>query len=697
MDFISSGIWRNDDEKIMSDSLKPPQPKKIPKVHSAHGDDRADDYYWLRDDTRKDPEVISYLEAENKYLEDWFASKGDCRQEIYDELVSFIAPHEVSMKIKYGDYLYFSEISSDQQYKTYYRELDGTKELVLDINVLAKGLDYFNVASLTPSSDNLLIAYAEDLSGRREYNIKVKDLASGEIIDSAIERSSGSVVWDKQNTCIYYAQKDPVTLIENKVYKHKLGTDASEDILIYEEHDTEFHLNIYESRTKKYLYIYISKTEASETWLLDLKDETSKPFCILTRSEKHLYSVEDTPECFYAISDADDKKNFALLKFSHSQINDYKSWETVIEHSSAMLIEDFEAFPDYIYLEVREDGLPKILKMHRQTLDKQYIEFSEPAFSCYLATNNEYLANEFYYGYSSPKKPSSIFKEDIATGTSELVWQQSVSNFDENLYEVERLKIDARDETKVPVSLVYKKGTDLSQAPILVYGYGSYGIIIDAAFRTSILPLLNRGFIFAVANIRGGSEMGRHWYEDGKILNKKNTFYDFIDATKSLLDQGYGNSKNVYAMGGSAGGLLMGAVINMEPELYTGIISAVPFVDVVTTMSDESIPLTTFEYKEWGNPANEKEYHYIKSYSPYDNIKPANYPAVLVTSSLYDSQVQYYEPAKYVPKLRDNTTGNNPILMKMNLVGGHAGKSGRLNALEESALDNAFLINLTNN
>ena len=678
----------------MSKLSKPPQPKKIPKTLIAHGDERIDDYYWLRDDTRKDPEVISYLEAENQYLEDWFAANNDCRQEIYEELVSFIPPKEVSMKIKYGAYLYFSEITSDQQYKTYYRELDGNKELVLDVNAMAEGLEYFNIASVVPSSDNLLIAYAEDLSGRREYNIKVKDLTSGEIIDNTIQNSSGSVVWDKKNTSIYYAQKDPVTLIENKVFKHKLGTDASEDILIYEEKDSEFHLSIYESRTKKYLNIYISKTEASETWLLDLEDETSKPFCVLTRSEKHLYSVEDTPECFYAISNADDKKNFEFMKFNHAAINNYAKWETVIEHNPNVLIEDFEAFPNYIYLEVREDGLPKILKMHRETLAKNYIEFSEPAFSCYLATNNDYLAEEFYYGYSSPKKPSSIFKENIAIGTSELVWQQSVSNYDETLYEVERLKITARDNTKVPVSLVYKKGVDLKNAPVLVYGYGSYGIIIDAAFRTSILPLLNRGFVFAVANIRGGSEMGRHWYEDGKILNKLNTFYDFIDATKALVQQGYGNAKNVYAMGGSAGGLLMGAVINMEPELYTGIISAVPFVDVVTTMSDESIPLTTFEYKEWGNPANKEEYHYIKSYSPYDNIKPAKYPAVLVTSSLHDSQVQYYEPAKYVPKLRDNTTSSNPILMKMNLTGGHAGLSGRLNALEESALDNAFLVNL---
>ena len=677
--------------------MKPPQPKKVRKIHIAHGDERIDDYYWLRDDTRKNPEVISYLESENKYLETWFESKNDCRKEIYDELVSFIPPHEVSMKVKYGDYLYFSEISSDQQYKIYYREIDGKKELVLDVNKLAKDLDYFSVASIIPSPNNQYIAYAEDLSGRREYNIKIKNLKTGKIIDESIHRSSGTVVWNKNNDTIYYALKDPVTLIENKVFKHKVGTDTNEDILIYEEKDTEFHLHIFESRTKKYLNIYSSKTEASETWLLDLDDENSKPFCVLDRSEKHLYTIEDTPECFYASSNANDKKNFEILKFNLDQINNYDSWETVIEHDSKILIEDFITFPQYLYLEIREDGLPKILKINRSSLEREYIEFTEPAFSCYLATNNDYLDTEFYYGYSSPKKPSSIFKEDIQSGKSDLVWQQLVSNYDENLYEVERLKISARDNTKVPVSLVYKKGIDLKKAPILVYGYGSYGIIIDAAFRTSILPLLNRGFIFAIANIRGGSEMGRQWYDDGKILNKKNTFYDFIDATKSLIENGYGDSKSVFAMGGSAGGLLMGAVINMEPELYTGIISAVPFVDVVTTMSDESIPLTTFEYKEWGNPANKEEYDYIKSYSPYDNIKPSNYPAVLVTSSLYDSQVQYYEPAKYVPKLRENSTSDNPILMKMNLVGGHAGKSGRLNALEESALDNAFLINLVSN
>jgi oligopeptidase B len=332
--------------------------------------------------------------------------------------------------------------------------------------------------------------------------------------------------------------------------------------------------------------------------------------------------------------------------------------------------------------------------LNRSDLSRKNIDFNDPAYSAYLSVNNDYFSDEIYFGYSSPKSPSSVFKENIESGQREIVWQQQVKNFDESSYSVERLKINARDDVKVPVSMVYKKDIDLKSAPILVYGYGSYGSIMDAGFRTSILPLLDKGFIFAVANIRGGSEMGREWYEDGKMLKKMNTFNDFIDSTKALINQGYGSPKKVFAMGGSAGGLLMGVIVNMEPELYKGIISAVPFVDVLTTMSDESIPLTTFEYKEWGNPAIKEEYEYIKQYSPYDNIVPSNYPTVLITSSLYDSQVQYYEPAKYVPKLRENSLSDNPILMKMNLIGGHAGKSGRLSAIEESALDNAFLLNL---
>jgi oligopeptidase B len=674
--------------------IQPPKPKKIPKKLVAHGDERIDDYYWLRDDDRKDKEVISYLEEENAYLESWFASKKDLRKDIYEEMVSHIPDAETSMKIKRDVYYYFSEMESTKQYSTYFREKDNKKELLLDINEMAEGHDYYSVSSLAPSPDHRLIAYSEDLSGRREFNIKIKDLSKNIIIDQAIKNSSGSVIWSPCNEIIYYTKKDPITLITNKVFKHVIGESEIKDIVIYEEKDPEFNLSIGKSRSKKYLYIYIGKTESSETLLLDLEEKNSELISILPREEKHLYSVEDTPECFYVLTDSDNAKNFKLMKFNLDQVGSKDSWETVVEHDPKILIEGFVTFPEYIFLEVREDGLPKIIRLNRTDLSRKNINFNDPAYSAYLSVNNDYFSDEIYFGYSSPKSPSSVFKENIESGQREIVWQQQVKNFDESSYSVERLKINARDDVKVPVSMVYKKDIDLKSAPILVYGYGSYGSIMDAGFRTSILPLLDKGFIFAVANIRGGSEMGREWYEDGKMLKKMNTFNDFIDSTKALINQGYGSPKKVFAMGGSAGGLLMGVIVNMEPELYKGIISAVPFVDVLTTMSDESIPLTTFEYKEWGNPAIKEEYEYIKQYSPYDNIVPSNYPTVLITSSLYDSQVQYYEPAKYVPKLRENSLSDNPILMKMNLIGGHAGKSGRLSAIEESALDNAFLLNL---
>lgn len=674
--------------------IQPPKPKKIPKKLVAHGDERIDDYYWLRDDDRKDKEVISYLEEENAYLESWFASKKDLRKEIYEEMVSHIPDAETSMKIKRDVYYYFSEMESTKEYSTYFREKDNKKELLLDINEMAEGHDYYSVSSLAPSPNHRLIAYSEDLSGRREFNIKIKDLSKNIIIDQAIKNSSGSVIWSPCNEIIYYTKKDPITLITNKVLKHVVGESEINDIVIYEEKDPEFNLSIGKSRSKKYLYIYIGKTESSETLLLDLEEKNSELISILPREEKHLYSVEDTPECFYVLTDSDNAKNFKLMKFNLDQIGSKDSWETVVEHDPKILIEGFVTFPDYIFLEVREDGLPKIIRLNRSDLSRKNIDFNDPAYSAYLSVNNDYFSDEIYFGYSSPKSPSSVFKENIESGQREIVWQQQVKNFDESSYLVERLKINARDDVKVPVSMVYKKDIDLKSAPILVYGYGSYGSIMDAGFRTSVLPLLDKGFIFAVANIRGGSEMGREWYEDGKMLKKMNTFNDFIDSTKALINQGYGSPKKVFAMGGSAGGLLMGVIVNMEPELYKGIISAVPFVDVLTTMSDESIPLTTFEYKEWGNPAIKEEYEYIKQYSPYDNIVPSNYPTVLITSSLYDSQVQYYEPAKYVPKLRENSLSDKPILMKMNLIGGHAGKSGRLSAIEESALDNAFLLNL---
>ncbi|MDC3144782.1 S9 family peptidase [SAR86 cluster bacterium] len=672
---------------------KPPVPKKIPKKLESHNDIRIDDYYWLRDDERKNKEIISYLEDENKYTDNWFAERKDYKTEIYNEMLSRIPEKETSMKVKKDDYFYFSEIFSNEQYSRYFREKDGyERELLLDLNEISKGEDYFSISGISPSPNHSFIAYGEDLSGRREFNLKIKDLSSKKVIDSNVFNSSGNIVWDNNNKFIFYTKKDPKTLITNKVYKHKIGDKQEKDQLIYEEQDPEFNLGISKSRMKNYLSINIGKTESSETWFLDLKDKSAKPICFLKRKDNHLYSVTENDDCFYILTNMNDCKNFKLVKSKIIIPNNSSNWETIIEHSEDTYLEGIDTFKKYFYLEVREDGLPKIKKFNKDDLSSVYINFNDPAYSAYLAGSYDYESEEVFYGYSSPNCPSTIYKENHETNKREEVWMQDLKNFDASLYESERLKVVVRDKTKVPVSLVYKKGIDLKNSPMLVYGYGSYGAIIDAAFRTSIIPLLDRGFIFAIAHIRGGSEMGRKWYDDGKMQKKMNTFFDFIDVTKSLTNLNYGNKEQLFAMGGSAGGLLMGAVINLEPELYKGIISAVPFVDVLTTMSDESIPLTTFEYKEWGNPANEEEYNYMKQYSPYDNIKPLNYPSVLVTSSLHDSQVQYFEPAKYVPKLRENSTSENPVLLKMNLIGGHAGKSGRLNSLEESSFDNSFLL-----
>ena len=677
---------------------KAPTPKKIPKELVSHGDTRIDNYYWLRDDSRSNKEVISYLEKENKYTEDWFSKRKDYKTEIFNEMVNKIPDKEISLKVKKDDFYYFSEIFSNEQYSRYYREQkNDKKELLLDLNALSKNKEYFSISGISPSPDHTLIAYGEDLSGRREFNLKIKDLSSNKIIDENVFNSSGSVVWDNSSKFIFYTKKDPKTLITNKVFKHKLGDKQENDLLIYEEKDPEFNIGISKSRLKKYLFINISKTESSETWILDLAKKNSKPICFLKRQENHLYGITENHDCFYVITNIDNCKNFKLIKTDLNLVSDLSNWETIIEHTEESYIEGLDTFKEYFYLEVREDGLPKIKKIKKDDFSVEYIKFDDPAYSSYLASIGEYSSNEVFYGYSSPNCQSTVFKENHKNGKREKVWTQDLKNFDSSLYESERRKIKVRDNKKVPVSFVYKKGIKLKDSPLLMYGYGSYGAIIDASFKSSILPLLDRGFIFAIAHIRGGSEMGRQWYEDGKMLKKMNTFYDFIDVTKGLLDLGFGNKEKVFAKGGSAGGLLMGAIINLEPELYKGIISAVPFVDVLTTMLDESIPLTTFEYKEWGNPNIKKEYDYIKQYSPYDNLKPSKYPSVLVTSSLHDSQVQYFEPAKYVPKLRENSTSDNPILLKMNLIGGHSGKSGRLNSLEESSLDDAFLLNLLEN
>ena len=671
----------------------PPKPKKIPFKLEAHGDIRIDDYYWMRDDTRSDPELISYLESENDYFQNWRDSNIDYESSIYKELKSMIPDEEETLRVKDGSFYYYSRIKASEQYSTYYRN-NSNEEIVLDVNKEAEGKEFYNVAGLNISPDENLLLYGEDLNGRREYTLRIKNLKNNSLLEDEIVKASPSAIWSNDSEYIIYAKKDEETLIQNQIYLHKLGTNQDEDKLIYKESDNEFNIWLSESRTKKYIYVYIEKTNSSEVWLMDKSDPLKPLELVLKRSEGHLYSVEDGGDYFYALSNHNDAKNFKVMRFKGTDFNDIDKWQNVLDDRETHYIEDMLTFANHIVIQSRFDGIPiiEILDINSNKLSE--IKMNDEVYDLGLAYNNDFNSSFFRYSYSSLKTTPQIYKYDLYDNENKVVWKKQVNNFLDTNYEVKRIKTLARDKTEVPVSIVYKKGVDLETAPLLIYGYGSYGINMDSGFRSSITPLLNRGFIFAIAQIRGGADMGRYWYEDGRMMKKNNTFFDFIDATRFLVENGIGNPEKLFATGGSAGGLLMGAVINYEPELYKGIVSAVPFVDVLTTMSDESIPLTTFEYDEWGNPENKDEYMYMKTYSPYDNIYKANYPSVLVTTSLFDSQVQYFEPAKYVPKLRENSTSGNPIFLSINLVGGHGGKSGRLESLKEIARDYSFILNI---
>ena len=676
-------------------SNNPPNPKKIPYELEAHGDVRIDNYYWMRDDSRSDPELISYLESENEYFKNWRESKADYQSEIFTELKSMIPAEEETLRVKDGNFYYYSRIKADQQYSTYYRN-DSTEEIIFDANKEAEGHEFYNVAGLNISPSEDLLLYGEDLNGRREYTLHIKDLKNNKLLPDEIVKVSPSAIWSNDSQYVIYAKKDEETLIQNQIYLHKLGTDQSEDKLIYKEGDSEFNIWLSESRTKKYIYIYIEKTNASEVWLMDKSDPLKPIELVLKRSENHLYSVEDGGDYFYALSNYNDAKNFKIMQFKGSDFGDISKWEVVLGERESHYIEDMLTFNEHIVIQSRFDGIPLIEILNIESKKMSQIKMTDEVYDVSLAYNNNFNERFFRYSYSSLKTSPQIYKYDLFESKNDVIWKKQVNNFFDSNYDVKRIKTSARDKTEVPVSIVYKKGLDLQNSPMLVYGYGSYGINMDSNFRSSIIPLLDRGFIFAISQIRGGADMGRYWYEDGRMLKKNNTFFDFIDSTKYLVENNIGHKDKLFAMGGSAGGLLMGAVINYEPELFKGVVSAVPFVDVLTTMSDESIPLTTFEYDEWGNPANKDEYFYMKTYSPYDNIEELNYPAVLVTTSLFDSQVQYFEPAKYVPKLREFSISGNPIFLNINLVGGHGGKSGRLESLNETALDYSFILNILN-
>ena len=674
-----------------------PKAKKVKKVLKKHNDKRIDNYFWLRDDSRKNKEVLNYLKSERKYHDEWLKTKSNISNKYLKKLHGYIPAKDESLKVERNGFYYFSETLKKNEYRKFYRSKskNSKKELILDINQLAKNKKFYQVSSVSPSKDNHLLAFAEDTNGRREYTIKVKHIKTGENLKDKIAGTDGQFIWSEDSKNIIYIKRDEITLMSNKIFLHKIGTSQSKDKLLYEETDSQFHCSLGISRDREYGFIYSSQTNSNEIRLFPLNDPSSLKL-ILKRKKKHKYFVDIFHNTFYVMTNMNGQDNFSLKYSDLSVCHQYKKWKTILKENKKRYLLDFEIFKNHILLDVRENGLPQILKINSKSGSHEYIKFDESCYDVSLAGNNDPKADYFCFAYSSLNKVETVYKEFLVSKRRSIIWKSKVKCKTEGL-KVERLILKSRDNTKIPASVVYKdNGAPLNKKPVLFYGYGSYGHIIDANFRSSILPLLEENFIFVLAHIRGGSEMGKHWYEDGRMHKKKNSFYDFIDVTQGCLREGFGDKNNVFAMGGSAGGLLMGAIANEAPELYKGILAAVPFMDVVTTMLDESIPLTTFEYDEWGNPNNKKDYDYMKSYSPYDNLSNLPYPNILVTSSLYDSQVQYYEPAKYVAKLRDLSTSNNKILFRINLIGGHGGLSGKTAVLKETSEDFTFFISLVN-
>jgi len=680
-----------------NNEMNKPNPKKIPFEITQHGDTRIDNYYWLRDDTRSNEEVLTYLQSENIYADQWFSSKYNYKNEIVNELIEQLPDEEVSFPLSNNGHLYYEKLNKGDQLPRFYKKESSNSEetLYLDPNINLKTQEYYSINAIKPSRDNSLIAYLEDNNGRREHDIKIIDAVTLKIIDSEVKGTSRDIIWSSDNNYLIYSKKDPITLINNSVYAHKIGSPYSEDILLYKEKDREYDINISLSNSKKYAYINIAATNQNEIRLIDLDNPLNKPHLFLERVENHLYYLDHVGDQNFYILSNHNAPNFKVLTTDNINNLSITNMDVVIDHDINIFISDIFYKKNNLILEIRENGLPELTIFNLSSKDTYRVAHEDNAYTVDINTDNENYSDEgFYFNYSSLTTPDSIKFFNFSSMSYSTVWQKEILNFDDKQYSDKRFFYQSRDGVNVPAIIFYKNDTNLATAPILFYGYGSYGINAEASFRQSLIPLLNKGFVYAILNIRGGGEMGKHWYEDGRMFNKMNTFTDFNDGVNAVLDKGIGNRENVFARGGSAGGLLMGAIINLEPNLYKGILSEVPFVDVLTTMSDPSIPLTTFEYDEWGNPANIDEYNYIKQYSPYDNIFKANYPAVFITSSLYDSQVQYFEPAKYAPKLRDYNQSDNPILMKMNLIGGHGGLSGKINQFNEIAEEFNFILNL---
>lgn len=677
--------------------IKAPIAKKAAKELEMHGDVRIDNYFWMNQ--REDPEVIAYLEAENDYNDKMTSHTKEFQSELFEEMKSRIKEDDESVPYKLNGYWYITRFEKGYDYPIYSRKKetqDAPEEIMFNVNDMARDFDYYSLGGLNVTPDNKLVAFGTDTLSRRKYTIRIKNLETGEIYDEQIKNTTGGSTWANDNKTLYYTKKDPQTLRSYRIYKHILGTDPKEDLLVYEEGDETFNTYVYKSKSREYIIIGSHSTLTTEYRFLDA-DKPEGEFTVFQPRQRGLeYSISHFEDYFYVVTNKDKATNFKLMRTPVDNTG-MNNWVDVIPHRKDFLLEDIDIFKDYLVVSERTNGLNKIRIIKWDDSEEFYIPFDNETYTAYTSINPDFETDILRYTYNSLTTPTSVVEYNMKTGDKVVLKEQEVlgGKFDKNNYVSERLWATASDGTKVPVSLVYRKGTRVDgSSPLLQYAYGSYGSTIDPYFSSVRLSLLDRGFIYAIAHIRGGEYLGREWYEDGKLFTKKNTFTDFIDVSEFLIKENYTSSKHLYAMGGSAGGLLMGAIVNMAPNLYNGVISAVPFVDVVTTMLDDSIPLTTGEYDEWGNPNNKDYYEYMKSYSPYDNVENQDYPNMLVTTGLHDSQVQYWEPAKWVAKLRELKTDNNTLLLHTNMDAGHGGASGRFEALKEVAEEYAFLLDL---
>jgi oligopeptidase B len=681
----------------MAEDKHAPVAKKIPHLIEKHGDKRTDNYYWLND--RENPEVIAYLNEENAYYEKSTAHTKDFQKALYDEMKARIKEDDESVPYFYNGYFYITRYEKGQDYPIYSRKkgsLSAAEEILFNCNELAKGHAFFQLGGFSISPDNKWACFGTDTIGRRIYVIEVKNLETGEILAEKIEQTTGNSVWANDNKTVFYTRQDKVTLRADKVYRHRAGSDSANDILVYDEKDDTFNVEVSKTRSRKYLVIESLSTMTTESRILEA-DTPDEPFRVFQKRVRGLeYGISHYGDSFYIRTNKDKATNFKLMKTPETATSK-THWSDILAHRPDVLVEDIEIFRDYLVVEERENGLNKIRIMPWSGIGEYYLPFDSETYTAFTTSNVDFNTDILRYSYQSMATPSSVIDFNMKNKTKEVKKEQEVvgGTFDKNNYTEERLWATAADGTKIPMSVVYRKDINKDgKNPLLLYAYGSYGVTIDPYFSSTRLSLLDRGFIYVIAHIRGGEELGRQWYEDGKLLKKKNTFTDFIDCSKFLIAEKYTSPGHLYAEGGSAGGLLMGAVINMAPELYNGVIAQVPFVDVVTTMLDDSIPLTTGEYDEWGNPNEKKYYKYMLSYSPYDNVTPQKYPNMYVSTGLHDSQVQYWEPAKWVARLREIRTGNNLLFLDTNMDAGHGGASGRFEALKELAKEFSFFLDL---